>query len=117
MLDQLKKVTQTMKDNQKLIDQGASRTSKNADFLFGNRDMEMLDRMVASQLNRDNMYRDNSIVFHCGENAKLCKKAYIRWVKSLRQEFEALMLDEKANALDELDDLLTHNRDTISAAV
>lgn len=92
-----------------MIDKQAMKSSKKADFLFGNKDMEMLDRMVASQLNRDNMYRDNSIVFHCGDDAKLCKQAYMRWIKSLRQDFEDLMLDEKANALGELDDLLTYN--------
>lgn len=59
VLAELKKITENMKANQKMIDSFAGGTSKFATFLFGNPDMELLDQMVSDQLARDNMYRDN----------------------------------------------------------
>ena len=61
--------------------------------------------MVASQLARGNMYRDNSIVFHCGENAHVCKTAYKNWVKSMQKRMTKLMKDGKANAVGKHTDL------------
>lgn len=94
-----------MKKNQQMAASALKSTHKNAKYLSKNEELELLDTMVASQLARGNMYRDNSIVFHCGDNAHLCKKAYAKWVKALPSKMEKLMKDGKANAVGKHADL------------
>lgn len=71
-----------------MIDYMFKSLHKNVKFIAKDDNIDLLDTMVHSQIARGNMYRDNNIVFHCGEGAHLCKEAYSKWVKSLEKKFE-----------------------------
>ena len=86
-----------MKENQRMIDYMFKGLHKNVKYLAKDENIELLDTMVHSQLVRGNMYRDNSIVFHCGENAHLCKEAYKKWVKSIEKNFDKSMKSGSIN--------------------
>lgn len=115
ILKQLKKVTEIMIENQKMIDGTFKRMHKNVKFMAKNKDIALLDTMVHSQIVRGNMYRDNNIVFHCGEGAHLCKEAFERWTKSLEKQFNKTMKNGNTNKYG-IHRNLGYNLDVMSSA-
>lgn len=98
-------MTDAMKKNVEMSKYLYKNLPPSASFIKKDPNMNLLAEMVQDQLLKDNMYRDNAMVFRCGENAYVCKKAYADWVASLKKTFDDFVTDGKANAFEGIENL------------